>query len=136
MMADPLTRLVSALEAQTAALERIADAMETATGQPDTPPDPLLIALAATFAGRSFTSAEAMAAAVHQAEAAETSGQRLPALPAALGQANITNAHALGRWLAARDGDGVSRLGVERGGAFWAIDAVLKPRRLTYRDET
>jgi hypothetical protein len=68
-----------------------------------------------------FTANEAMEAAKGDAAAAAAAGLRLPDLPHELERAGINSTHGLGRWLAAREGRGVSRAMVERTGVVWKV---------------
>ncbi len=113
-MTDPaLARLADAAE-------RIAAALE-AMNASDTAPEPLVAALAATFGRDAFLSGEAWTAAQHATEAAQAAGLRMPDLPHELQRAGIEGPHALGRWLAQREGRGVIRIGTDRGGTLWRV---------------
>jgi hypothetical protein len=107
-----------------AELRRIADALEALA--PAEAADPVLAAIAERFGSSPFTSAEAAASAASEADWASAAGLRLPPLPAALAAAGVSGAHGLGRFLAAREGRGVIRVGQERTGTLWAV-AVSKP---------
>lgn len=82
------------------------------------PDERLALALAEAAPGW-FTAGEAWRLAQAIDAAAAATGDPEPPLSAALRLAGIGNAHALGRWLSARDGRGFERGGVERGGVLW-----------------
>lgn len=120
-----LARLVEASDRQTAALERLAAALEGSPTPLPAPANPVLVALRGRFGREVFTSAEALAASAKAAAEAETAGLRLPELPRAL--APYETPHALGRFLASLEGRGVNKAGSERSGTLWQITADLKP---------
>lgn len=85
-------------------------------------PDPVLTALADTFGHNNFTSRDAIDAAHEAKKRAETLGERIPDLPHELESADLSTAHAIGRYLGALSGQGVVNIGRDRSGTLWTLD--------------
>lgn len=83
--------------------------------------DRLRIALGDETEGDWFTTGQLWRLAQSQAAAAAVTGADETELSAALRAAGINNPHALGRWLASREGDGIERAGRERDGTLWRV---------------
>lgn len=83
--------------------------------------DMLTPALRRAAGGQWFTAGEAWRLAQSQAEAARATGEPHPELAEALDAEGIRSSHGLGRWLASKDGAGLERGGVDRGGTLWRV---------------
>lgn len=104
------------IKARLARIERLL--ILTLGGEAIQPDERLALALAEAAPGW-FTAGEAWRLAQAIGAAAAATGDPEPPLSAALRAAGITSPHGLGRWLAAHEGQGFERGGVERGGVQW-----------------
>ncbi|RWR08483.1 hypothetical protein [Paenirhodobacter populi] len=104
-------QILARLDRQEMLLERLAAGL----------PDLLTPALRRATGGEAFLAGEVFRLARTQDEAAAATGMPRPELPEALELSGIWSAHGLSRWLAAREGSGVERVGVEHGTALWCV---------------
>ena len=84
-------------------------------------PDMLTPALRRATAGLWATAGEMWRLAQAEATAAAAEGRPEPELAEALRLEGVRSSHGLGRWLAAREGQGAERGGTERGGVLWRV---------------
>lgn len=84
-------------------------------------PDALSPAIRSATNGDWFIAGEVWRLAQAGAFAADATGAPRPELADALERAGVRSAHALGRWLAAREGVAFERGKIERGGVQWRV---------------
>ena len=113
---DPLLQAFSQANAQ---LDRIEAKLDQLLGQSRN--CDLVSALAEVTGSSWFTSGQVWRMAEAEASAAAATGLPVPELSVAFAVSGIETAHALGRWIADRDGISFERGAVERSGVQWRV---------------